>query len=71
MSTNYLAYDMLNGTHKYHNKYTEKIKHQFEQRLEQLAHPEKQQILIEMYANPVISALKRDPKDYRQGTLGR
>lgn len=58
MSTNYLAYDMLNGTHKYHNKYTEKIKHQFEQRLEQLAHPEKQQILIEMYANPVISALK-------------
>ncbi|WP_247716500.1 1-acyl-sn-glycerol-3-phosphate acyltransferase [Sinomicrobium weinanense] len=59
--TNYLAYDLLNGTAKYADKYNEKEKRQFERRLERRVgegnHVARQNFLA-MYANPVVNRMK-------------
>lgn len=54
MPTNYLAYDLLNGTPQHRQHYSAEIKNQFLQRMSQLPEGEAQQIFIKMYANPVI-----------------
>lgn len=61
--TNYLAYDLLNGTDKFADKYNEKEKRQFERRLERRVgegnHVARQNFLS-MYANPVVNQMKYD-----------
>lgn len=59
--TNYIAYDLLNQTNEYADKYTEKEKQLFERRLE-LRVDKANKVVVEnflaMYANPVINKLK-------------
>ena len=60
-SSNYIAYDMLTGIHKFADKYTEKELRQFERRLENRSNSEgniSRTKFLEMYANPVINKLK-------------
>ncbi|MBR6898987.1 MAG: acyltransferase, partial [Bacteroidales bacterium] len=56
MPTNYLAYDLLTGTNQHRQHYSAEVKNLFLQRMNQLPEGECQQIFMEMYANPVISA---------------
>ena len=56
MPTNYLAYDLLNGTNQHRQHYTSDVKNKFFQRMAQLPEGEPQKIFLQMYANPVISA---------------
>ena len=58
--SNYLAYDLKNGTDKYSSKYTAAVKEHFNKRLKRVIDtlgkdPEElTELFIEMYANPVI-----------------
>ena len=59
--TNYIAYDLLNKTNKYADKYTEAEKSIFERRLEMRIdedNPVAVQGFLAMYANPVINKMK-------------
>ncbi len=59
--TNYIAYDLLNRTDKYADKYTENEKSLFERRLEMRIdedNPVAVQGFLSMYANPVVNKLK-------------
>ena len=58
MPTNYLAYDMLNNSARYRNRYSAPVRHQFVQRMEALPDKARRQIFVEMYANPVLSMLR-------------
>ena len=60
-STNYIAYDMLNGTTIFTDKYTEQEKQLFKRRLELRVDKENQFVVenfLAMYANPVVNQLK-------------
>lgn len=59
--TNYIAYDIINKTDKYADKYTENEKSLFERRLELRIdenNPIALQGFLSMYANPVVNKLK-------------
>lgn len=59
--TNYIAYDLLNKTSRYADKYTENEKSLFERRLEiriDEDNPVALQGFLAMYANPVVNKLK-------------
>ena len=59
--TNYIAYDILNNTEKFSDKYTENEKSLFERRLEiriDENNPVEKQGFLAMYANPVVNKLK-------------
>ena len=59
--TNFIAYDILNGTDKYAHKYKESEKSLFERRLEMRIgsdNPVTRQGFLSMYANPVVNKLK-------------
>lgn len=59
--TNYIAYDMLNGTNRFADHYTEKEKNLFERRLEMRIDIENKIVrdgLLAMYANPVVNKMK-------------
>lgn len=60
-TTNFIAYDILNGTHRFSHLYTENEKMLFERRLElriDHEHPVAKQGFLDMYANPVVNKLK-------------
>ncbi|UOB19040.1 1-acyl-sn-glycerol-3-phosphate acyltransferase [Abyssalbus ytuae] len=59
----YIAYDLLNKTERFSDKYTEKEKRQFERRIERRVDTENEvalQNFLAMYANPVVNKLKYD-----------
>jgi 1-acyl-sn-glycerol-3-phosphate acyltransferase len=59
--TNYIAYDLLNGTTTYASEYTEKEKQVFERRLEMRIDVENNVLrdgFLAMYANPVANKMK-------------
>ncbi|PBJ11361.1 1-acyl-sn-glycerol-3-phosphate acyltransferase [Flavobacterium sp. ACN6] len=59
--TNFIAYDILNGTDKFAHKYKESEKSLFERRLEMRIgsdNPVTRQGFLAMYANPVVNKLK-------------
>jgi hypothetical protein len=59
--TNYIAFDLLNNTDHYSEKYTEKEKQLFERRLELRINADDikmKESFLAMYANPVINKLK-------------
>jgi len=59
--TNYIAYDMLNDSNRFADKYTEKEKMLFERRLEMRIDVENKIVrdgLLAMYANPVANKLR-------------
>jgi 1-acyl-sn-glycerol-3-phosphate acyltransferase len=59
--TNYIAYDILNKTNKYSDRYTEKEKQLFERRLEMRIDIENKTMkdgFLAMYANPVVNKMK-------------
>lgn len=59
--TNYIAYDILNKTDKFSDKYTENEKSLFERRLElriDETNPVEMQGFLAMYANPVVNKMK-------------
>lgn len=59
--TNYIAYDILNKTDKFSDKYTENEKSLFERRLEiriDENNPIEMQGFLAMYANPVVNKMK-------------
>lgn len=59
--TNYIAYDLLNKTNKFVNKYSEQEKQVFERRLELRIDADNQTMresFLAMYANPVVNKLK-------------
>ena len=59
--TNYIAYDLLNGTTRFSKHYTEKEKQLFERRLEMRIDIENQILregFLAMYANPVVNKMK-------------
>ena len=59
--TNYIAFDLLNNTNHYSEKYTEKEKQLFERRLELRINADDikmKESFLAMYANPVINKLK-------------
>lgn len=59
--TNYIAYDLLHGTDKFADKYTESEKSIFERRLEMRIdenNPVAVQGFLAMYANPVVNKMK-------------
>lgn len=59
--TNYIAYDLLNDTTQFANKYTEKEKLLFERRLEMRIDIENKILregFLAMYANPVVNKMK-------------
>jgi len=59
--TNFIAYDLLNTTHRFANNYTEQEKSLFERRLEMRIDSQNQQMkesFLAMYANPVVNKLK-------------
>lgn len=59
--TNFIAYDILNGTNKFADKYKESEKSLFERRLEMRIgsdNPVTRQGFLAMYANPVVNKLK-------------
>lgn len=58
MPTNYLAYDMMKGDTRYKMHYSASVRRDFAQRLSQLPDEEHRQIMIEMYANPVVTSLR-------------
>lgn len=59
--TNYIAYDLLNNTTQFTDKYTEKEKQLFERRLEMRIDEDNKVMregFLAMYANPVINKMK-------------
>ncbi|MDM1043378.1 1-acyl-sn-glycerol-3-phosphate acyltransferase [Myroides sp. 1354] len=59
--TNYIAYDILNNTDKFSDRYSEKEKQLFERRLELRVNKQEQKVVdnfLAMYANPVVNKLK-------------
>jgi 1-acyl-sn-glycerol-3-phosphate acyltransferase len=59
--TNYIAYDLLNGTNHFESHYTEKEKLLFERRLEMRIDIENKIVregFLAMYANPVVNKMK-------------
>lgn len=59
--TNYIAFDILNNTSKFSNRYSENEKSLFERRLEMridTSNPLKFENFLAMYANPVVNKLK-------------
>ncbi|MXN91507.1 1-acyl-sn-glycerol-3-phosphate acyltransferase [Flavobacterium sp. Sd200] len=59
--TNYIAYDLLNNTTQFADKYTEKEKQVFERRLEMRIDIENKILrdgFLAMYANPVVNKMK-------------
>lgn len=59
--TNYIAYDILNNTNKFADRYSEKEKQLFERRLELRVNKQEQKVVdnfLAMYANPVVNKLK-------------
>ena len=59
--TNYIAFDLLNKTNKFSDKYTESKKSLFERRLEMRIdanNPIEYLGLLKMYANPVVNKIK-------------
>lgn len=59
--TNYIAYDMLNGTDRFASHYTEKEKDLFERRLELRIDADDKVVregFLAMYANPVVNQMK-------------
>jgi hypothetical protein len=59
--TNYIAYDILNKTNKYSDKYTEDEKSLFERRLEMkidVTNDFMVESFLNMYANPVVNKSK-------------
>lgn len=59
--TNYIAYDLLNKTNRFKDKYTDQEKSLFERRLEMRIDGKNQQMVesfLAMYANPVVNKLK-------------
>ena len=59
--TNYIAYDILNNTNTFSDKYTESEKSLFERRLEMKidqTNAVELQGFLAMYANPVVNKLK-------------
>lgn len=61
--TNFIAYDILNNTNRFSEKYTEHEKSLFERRLEMRIDSHNQQMkesFLAMYANPVLNKLKYD-----------
>ncbi|MBR1798985.1 MAG: 1-acyl-sn-glycerol-3-phosphate acyltransferase [Bacteroidales bacterium] len=59
MPTNYLAYDMLHGTHRHQLRYSPSTQHAFLQRLDTLPTDEHRDIFLRIYANPVEASLNR------------
>lgn len=60
-TTNFIAYDILNCSHRFSHLYTENEKMLFERRLElriDHEHPVAKQGFLDMYANPVVNKLK-------------
>ena len=55
MPTNYLAYDMLTGGSRYRQHYSADVKNAFLQRMNRLD-SDRQKIMLEMYANPVVTS---------------
>ncbi|WP_121964483.1 1-acyl-sn-glycerol-3-phosphate acyltransferase [Myroides sp. N17-2] len=61
--TNYIAYDIVYGTNKFADKYTEKERQLFERRLELRVDKENKIVVdgfLAMYANPVVNKLKQN-----------
>lgn len=61
--TNFIAYDLLNKTDRFKDRYTEQEKSLFERRLEMRIDGKNQQMVesfLAMYANPVVNKLKYD-----------
>lgn len=59
--TNFIAYDILNQTNRFTDKYSEQEKSLFERRLEMRIDSQNQQMkesFLAMYANPVVNKLK-------------
>lgn len=59
--TNYIAYDILNNTTQFSDKYTEKEKQLFERRLEMRIDADNKvmhESFLSMYANPVVNKMK-------------
>lgn len=59
--TNYIAYDLLNQTNQFSQKYTEKEKQIFERRLEMRINVDDKFLkngFLSMYANPVVNKMK-------------
>lgn len=59
--TNYIAYDLLNGTNQFASHYTEKEKLLFERRLEMridIDNKIMREGFLAMYANPVVNKMK-------------
>lgn len=59
--TNYIAYDILNNSDRFSNKYTDKEKQLFERRLELKIDAENEVLregFLAMYANPVVNKMK-------------
>ncbi|MBP3762616.1 MAG: 1-acyl-sn-glycerol-3-phosphate acyltransferase [Bacteroidales bacterium] len=59
MSTNYLAFDLLNNSTRFQQHYDSNVKNLFLQRMNRLASDEHRRIFMEMYANPVLSGLRK------------
>ena len=60
-TTNFIAYDIVNCSHRFSHLYTENEKQLFERRLElriDHEHPVAKQGFLDMYANPVVNKLK-------------
>lgn len=59
--TNYIAYDLLNNTTRFKDKYTDKEKSLFERRLEMRIDADNKTLhngFLAMYANPVVNKMK-------------
>ncbi|KQK25899.1 glycerol acyltransferase [Chryseobacterium aquaticum] len=65
--TNYIAYDLLNKTEQFSEKYTDKEKQIFERRLEMRINIDDETLrngFLSMYANPVVSKMKLLPESF-------
>jgi predicted nuclease of predicted toxin-antitoxin system len=65
--TNYIAYDLLNKTEQFSEKYTDKEKQLFERRLEMRINIDDETLrngFLPMYANPVVSKMKLLPESF-------
>lgn len=58
MPSNYAAYDMLHGTAHHRARYSAATVRELERRTSAMADDERRRLLLEMYANPVVSALE-------------
>ncbi len=55
MPSNYAAHDLLTGTSHFHRRYSPATVRELKQRMEQLPDDERRRMLLQAYANPVIS----------------